>query len=116
MKIFGGLFPNNVLVVTYWLLCTANELQDKNYWHRQFDGLGQSTAKVIYCQSFVLYIIIFYNMYVREYTYVCQVTSKKSGGLFSDGTESDEDGLFSTKPTTTAAPKTTVSHFTYLGD
>ena len=34
-----------------------------------------------------------------------QVASKKSGGLFSDGTESDEDALFGAKPTTTVAPK-----------
>jgi len=43
--------------------------------------------------------------------YFIQVPSSKSGGLFSDSTESDDDGgLFSSKPITTSAPRTTVSH------
>jgi len=44
--------------------------------------------------------------------YFVQVPPSKTGGLFSDSTESDDDdgGLFSSKPITSSAPKTTVSH------
>jgi len=38
------------------------------------------------------------------------VIPEKSGGLFSDGTESGEDCLFSNKPTMTITPKT-VSYY-----